>query len=384
MLALCLVLIPVAFAISAPLCAALVALGHRLRTFDGGGVAGQVKEAPRRVPNTGGIAIFVAIAGPLAAVVVLAAFMPQVFPTTALGTLSYVTQKAELAAVLLASLLLLHVVGVIDDRKPMKAWPKLILQILPAIAVPLWTDTRLLTLLDAHVGGPWLSILITVAWFIVVTNAINFLDNMDGLSAGLSAIAAGSMLVITLEKRQWLIAGCLALLIGACLGFLLYNAPRRSGAKLFMGDSGSLVLGFVLAFASVRITYFDPATPQGSHAHAVLMPLVVLAVPIYDFTVITLVRLWNGKSPLVGDLNHASHRLVRRGLSRAHAVYTLWGCGVLTGAAGYALTRSEPLVAAAIGLGVLVLLAILATLEYASRGSMSPTMPGTRSLGGGA
>lgn len=382
MLALCLLLIPVAFAISAPLCAALVALGHRLRTFDGGGVTGQVKEAPRRVPNTGGIALFAAIAAPLAAIVALAAFVPQVFPASALGTLSYVTQKAELAAVLLASLLVLHVLGVIDDRKPLRAWPKLILQVLPAIAVPLWTDTRLLTLLDAHVGGPWLSILITVAWFIVVTNAINFLDNMDGLSAGLSAIAAGAMLVITLEKRQWLIAGCLALLIGACLGFLLFNAPRRGGAKLFMGDSGSLVLGFVLAFASVRITYFDPATPQGSHAHAVLMPLVVLAVPLYDFTVITLVRIWNGKSPLVGDLNHASHRLVRRGLSRQKAVYVLWACGVLTGAAGYALTRCEPTAAAAIGIGVIVLLGLLAAAEYASRGGMSETMP--RSIGGGA
>jgi UDP-GlcNAc:undecaprenyl-phosphate GlcNAc-1-phosphate transferase len=382
MVGLCLLLIPVAFAISALLCVGLLAMGHWMQTFDGGGVAGQIKEAPRRVPNTGGIAIFAAITGPLAAIVVLAAVAPQLFPTSALGTLSYVTQKSELAAVLLASLLLLHVVGVIDDRKPLRAWPKLILQVLPAIAVPLWTDTRLLTLLDAQVSGPWLSILITVAWFIVVTNAINFLDNMDGLSAGLSAIAACAMLVITLEKRQWLVAGCLALLIGACLGFLLFNTPRHRGAKLFMGDGGSLVLGFVLAFTSVRISYFDPATPQGSHAHAVLMPLVVLAVPIYDFTVITLVRLWNGKSPLVGDLNHASHRLVRRGLSRQAAVYVLWTCGVLTGAAGYALTRCGPPAAAAIGIGVIVLLGLLAAAEYASRGRMSETIP--RSIGGGA
>lgn len=380
MVGLCLLLIPVAFVFAALLCAALVSMGHRLKTFDGVGVAGQIKEAPRRVPNTGGIAIFLAIAGPLFAVLMLAAFAPQAFPASALGTLSYVTQKAELALVLLASLLLLHVLGVIDDRKPLPAWPKLILQVLPAIAVPVWTDTRLLTLLDVHVGGPWLSIVITVLWFIVVTNAINFLDNMDGLSAGLSAIAAGAMLVITLEKRQWLIAGCLALLVGACLGFLLFNAPRRGGAKLFMGDSGSLVLGFVLAFASVRITYFDPATPQSSHAHAVLMPLVVLAVPIYDCTVITLVRIWNGKSPLVGDLNHASHRLVRRGLSRANAVYVLWACGGVTGAAGYALTRCDALPAAAIGAAVVALLAALAFAEYASRDGMAESMPG--SIGG--
>jgi UDP-GlcNAc:undecaprenyl-phosphate GlcNAc-1-phosphate transferase len=367
MVGLCLLLIPVAFAIAAPLCAVLIAMGHRLRTFDGGGVAGQIKEAPRRVPNTGGIAIFSAIAGPLLGVILLAALVPQVFPAGALGTLSYVTQKADLAFVLLGSLLLLHVMGVIDDRKPLPALPKLLLQVLPAVAVPLLTDT-------------WLSIVITAMWFVVVTNAINFLDNMDGLSAGLGAIAAASMLIITLEKSQWLVAGCLALLIGACLGFLLFNAPRRGGARMFMGDSGSLVLGFLLAFAAVRITYFDPASPQGSHAHAVLMPIVVLAVPLYDCTVITLVRLWSGKSPLVGDLNHASHRLVRRGLSRAHAVYVLWGCGILTGAAGYALTRCDAIVAGAIGVGVVALLGLLAAAEYASRDAMAATMP--RSTGG--
>lgn len=381
MLGLCLLLIPVALAISAPLCAALIALGHRLRTFDSGGVVGQVKEAPRRVPNTGGIAIFLAIAVPMLGVVLLAALVPQLFPSSALGTLSYVTHKAELAFVLLGGMTLLHVMGVIDDRKPLRAWPKLVLQLVPAIAVPLLTDTRLLTLLDGHVGGAWLSIIITAMWFVVVTNAINFLDNMDGLAAGLSAIAAASMLVITLEKSQWLVAGCLALLVGACLGFLVFNAPRRGGARMFMGDGGSLVLGFVLAFAAVRITYFDPALPQGSHAHAVLMPLVVLAVPLYDFTVITLVRLWNGKSPLVGDLNHASHRLVRRGLSRANAVYLLWGCGILTGAAGYALTRSGPMLAVAIGAGVIALLGLLAAAEYASRGAMAKTLP--RTSGGG-
>jgi UDP-GlcNAc:undecaprenyl-phosphate GlcNAc-1-phosphate transferase len=379
---LCLLLIPIAMAISAPLCWLLIRLGHRLRTFDGGGVAGQIKEAPRPVPNTGGIAIFVAIVTPLLTVIALSFLWPDAFPDATGPSMGFVVKKAQLAGVLIACLSVLHIMGVLDDRKPLRAWPKLVLQVLPAFAVPILSDTRLLTLLDPHVGGPWLSILITAAWFIVVTNAINFLDNMDGLSAGLSAIAAASMLVITLEKKQWLIAGCLALLIGACLGFLLFNAPRRGGARLFMGDSGSLVLGFLLAFAAVRITYFDPATPQGSHAHSVLMPLVVLAVPLYDCTVITLVRLWNGKSPLVGDLNHASHRLVRRGLSRQKAVYVLWACGGLTGAAGYALTRCEPPAAAAIGIGVIVLLGLLAAAEYASRRGMSETMP--RSIGGGA
>jgi UDP-GlcNAc:undecaprenyl-phosphate GlcNAc-1-phosphate transferase len=194
---------------------------------------------------------------------------------------------------------------------------------------------------------------------------------MDGLAAGIAVIAASCMLAVTIEKHQWLISGCLSLLIGACLGFLLFNAPRRGGATLFLGDGGSLVIGYLLAFAMVRVTYFDDQTPQNSHAHAFLMPLVVLAVPLYDLILVTAIRLWQGRSPLVGDMNHASHRLVKRGLSRAAAVYILWGFCLVTGLAGIALAKSGPVVAALIGAAVVVLLGVLAIFEYASRSSLA-------------
>lgn len=373
MTGLCLFLIPIAICISAPLCALLVSLGHRLEMFDSPGVAGQIKDKARRVPNTGGIAIFSAIAFPLLGVLAISNFWPSLLPSSAQPQLSYLTGKSSIALVLLGGMLTLHVMGLIDDRRPLPAIPKLILMVLPALAAPLLTDTRLLTMLDSHVGGAWLSVLITAAWFLAVTNAMNFLDNMDGLSAGIAAISASCILWVTIEKHQWLLAGCLALLVGACIGFLLFNAPRKGGAKLFMGDGGSLVVGYLLAFVTVRVTYYDPQSAQASRFHALLMPLVVLAVPLYDLVVITTIRLWQGKSPFVGDMNHISHRLFKRGISRATAVYILWALTLLTGLAGVALAKAEPVGAGIIGAVVLALLGVLAVFEYAVRSTADPT-----------
>ena len=134
-------------------------------------------------------------------------------------------------------------------------------------AVATYTDSRLLTMLDAHVGGPWLSIVITVLWIVVITNAFNMLDNMDGLSGGIAAICAACFLVTALvnarrsgsSRRRWCCCS------GRCLGFWSSTfrgcragrppTARRGGASVFMGDGGSLVIGFLLAVLSVRITY---------------------------------------------------------------------------------------------------------------------------------
>jgi len=377
MIGLCIGLILVAMAICVPLCALLIALGHRLGTFDSAGVAGQVKDRSRRVPNTGGIAIFWAIVLPFVGALVVGNYAADWLPAAAGAHLPYLVQKSGMAVVLLGCLLVLHAMGMVDDRKPLPPIPKLILMVAPAIAAPLLTDTRLLTLLDPMVGGPWLSVLITAAWFLAITNAMNFLDNMDGLSAGIATIVSACLLAVTIDKQQWLLAGCLSLTIGACLGFLVFNAPRKGGAKLFMGDGGSLVVGFLLAFVTVRVTYYDPSSVQASRAHAMLMPLVILAVPLYDLVVVTAVRLWNGKSPMVGDMNHASHRLVKRGMSKAAAVYLLWGVTLATGIAGLALARADGVVAALIGAAVIIALGLLAAFEYASP---TPT-PGTLAVG---
>jgi UDP-GlcNAc:undecaprenyl-phosphate/decaprenyl-phosphate GlcNAc-1-phosphate transferase len=374
-----LALIPIAFAISLPLTAAMMLLGRRLKAFDSPGVAGQVKAPARRVPNTGGVAIFWAIALPLIAG--LAAiwlfdlrWVQQAAPAVALH-LEGMRIRTPLAITLIASMALLHLVGLVDDRRPLGPWLKLAIMAVPAVALPvMFEETRLLELMDTRfTGGVVLSITLTALWFLIVTNAMNFLDNMDGLSAGVAAIAGGCFLGASLVIGQWFVAAVLALLIGACLGFLIFNFPQQRGARIFMGDGGSLVLGFLLAFLTVRVTYYEgPDGPLGGGWYAVFMPLVVLAVPIYDFVSVVSIRISQGKSPFVGDMQHLSHRLVNLGLSRRAAVLVIYGLTVATGISGIVLGSLRPWQAVLVGIQIIVLLGVIALFEYARSRSVRP------------
>lgn len=379
MIPLVLALVPVSLGISLPLTALMVRLGHRLGALDSPGVPGQIKTR-RPVPNTGGVAIFWAIALPMLAALAAAwwadpAIVDRLRPGAA-AHLPGARAQTPLALLLLGALLLLHVLGLIDDRRPMGPWIKLAVMAAPAAAIPIaFPDTRLLTALDHYAGDSWLSIAVTVLWFLIVTNAMNFMDNMDGLSAGVAAVAGGCFLAAALLNEQWFVSACLAMLVGACLGFLAFNFPRRGGAKIFMGDGGSLVLGFLLAFLTVRTTYFagassdDPTTPARIASGAwygVFMPLAVLAVPIYDFISVVVIRLSQGRSPFVGDQQHLSHRLVHHGLSKPAAVAVIYGLTAVTGITGIVLGHLEPWQAILAGVQVILILLVAALFEYSS------------------
>lgn len=369
-----LALIAPAFAISLVLTWALIRLGHRMGTFDSPGVPGQVKAERRRVPNTGGVAIFWGTVLPLAVglgAILLAgdgSWVPEAMRAHVEGARS----QAPAAGVLVGCLALLHVMGLIDDRRPLGPFGKLVVMLAPGLAAPLFTDTRLLTFLDGHVGGPWLSIALTAMWLVAVTNAMNFIDNMDGLAGGVVVIAGSCFLASALVNGQWFVGAVLALLIGATLGFLVFNHPARKPARIFMGDGGSLMVGFLLAFMAVRITYIavepDPAETAsrlGRSWYAALMPLVVLAVPLYDFVSVTLLRLSQGKSPFVGDMQHLSHRIAARGLSKRHTVTVIHIATASTAITGVFLARLEPWQAVLAGAQVVLILALLGLLEFA-------------------
>jgi len=332
-------------------------LGRRLHTLDAQGVAGQVKAEVRRVPNIGGIGVVAGLLLPIIGALVLA---PTIY-----GPHRELTDPAAVvldAVVLVAAMLLLHVLGLFDDRKPLGPWLKLGLMALPAVAVPLLTDSRLLTLLDQFPGGEALSIVITALWLLAMTNALNFLDNMDGLAGGVAAIAGVFLTIAMLLGGQWFVAGLSACVVGACVGFMPHNFPR---ARIFMGDGGSLVLGFVLGFLSVRGTY---VTEGGAQWWGVLLPVLVLAVPLYDLTTVVGLRLSQGKSPLVGDLQHASHRLADRGFGRRGAVLLLWAFAMIAGASGLLLMTVSATGAVIIGVQAVVLMAVLGVLEFWPRG----------------
>jgi UDP-GlcNAc:undecaprenyl-phosphate/decaprenyl-phosphate GlcNAc-1-phosphate transferase len=374
MIWLCLMLVPVAAAVSLPLTALMIRLGHRLSMLDSAGVPGQIKAPARRVPNTGGVAIFWAIVGPMVAGLVLA----SVVQLTGEGGTSWldavrkhlpgIREQTPLAFLVLLCAAGLHVLGLIDDRRPMGPWVKLAVMALPPVLiVSLFPETRLLTMLDNRVGGVWLSVAVTVVWFLVVTNALNFLDNMDGLSAGVAAIAAACFLAAAALNGQWFVAASLALIVGATLGFLVFNFRPgvRGGAKIFMGDGGSLVLGFLLAFLTVRTTYYrgEGSGPAGGW-YGVFMPLVVLAVPIYDFVSVCVIRISQRRSPFVGDRQHLSHRLVRLGLSESSAVGVIVGLTAITGLSGIVLGSLAPWQAVIVGVQTMVILLLVGLFEY--------------------
>jgi UDP-GlcNAc:undecaprenyl-phosphate GlcNAc-1-phosphate transferase len=366
-----LLLIVVGLGVSLPCTAALIRLGHKAGALDSPGAAGHVKHL-RPVPNIGGIAIFLAVALPMAiglmAIHSVDVSILQRWAPALVSHLPRIRESTPTALAMLGCMALLHVVGVIDDRRSLGPRIKLFVQTIAAAFMVIWFDVRLLTLLDNLLPlghGP--SIIVSIIWIVAITNAINFMDNMDGLAGGVSAIAATLFMIATILNAQWFIAGSLALLVGGLIGFLIYNFPP---AKIFMGDGGSLVIGFLLAVLTARTTYYDPQQqdyPLGGGWYGVFMPVIVLAIPLYDFVAVSLIRIRQGKSPFVGDQQHFSHRLVQRGLSKRAAVIVIWGATAVTGIGGISLGSLQAWQAILVGVQTILVLMIIALLEHVSR-----------------
>jgi UDP-GlcNAc:undecaprenyl-phosphate GlcNAc-1-phosphate transferase len=361
---LCLALVVVAFAISCPLIGWLIGFSRRHGLVDEPGTQGHKKHAVA-VPGTGGIGIFWAILLPIAAVLGAAWWMPATSWSGALAPVAAhvegLRRQTPMALGLIGGLVVMHVLGLIDDRKRLGPYSKLVVQLLVAGGLAAFFDFRIFEFLDRWGSAGFIaSVALSVCWIVTITNAMNFLDNMDGLAGGVGAVVAALYLAVTLLAGQWFVAALTALLLGALLGFLVFNFPP---AKIFMGDGGSLVLGLLLAVISIRTTYL--AAP-GSDGHVpwygVFMPLMVMAVPLYDFTSVTVLRMMRGRSPFKGDHNHFSHRLVRRGLSRRNAVLLIWLCTLATGVSGLllgSLTSWQAMLAAAQTVAILAVLAVL-------------------------
>jgi UDP-GlcNAc:undecaprenyl-phosphate GlcNAc-1-phosphate transferase len=380
MLTLCLALILFAAVIAAPATWAVRQISRRAGIIDSPGVSGQIKAERSTVPNTGGIAIFWAIALPMAMGVLavrlglgdqVARLIPELTPH-----LDGIRAQSGPALALLVGLGVMHAVGLYDDRRPLGPVLKLSIMLATASGVVIATGSGLMTFLDAHAGFP-ISTIIAVLWLVVVTNAMNFMDNMDGLTGGVAAIASACFLTstLTLDRPQWFIASCLALLIGACLGFLLFNFPRppHGRATIYMGDGGSLVIGFLLGFLTIRTTYYGPDLPAGQW-YGVFMPLMVLAVPLYDLASVVVIRMSQGRSPMIGDTQHLSHRLERRGMHRRDAVLVIYGLTGITGLGGIVLGSLLPWQAALIGAQCVLALLILALFEGRSTPATDPRL----------
>ena len=361
-----------AFLLSAPLTAALARIGGRIGALDSPGVAGHAKVL-RPIPNIGGIAIVAAVLLPLVAGLLALSIAPEaiVARVPALEPhLARLEASMPIAWGIAACVLVLHAIGVRDDRRSLAAGPKLLVQMAAAGFVAGFLDTRLLTLLDAWgPAGFLISLVLTIVWIVAVTNAINFLDNMDGLAGGVAAIAAAALLVATLLNEQWFVAAMLACLLGGLLGFLVFNFPP---ARIFMGDGGSLPTGFLLAVLAVRTTYVDAADPSfalGGGWYGVFLPVLVLAIPLYYLVAVSLIRIREGRSPWVGDQRHLSHRLLLRGMTRTRAVLSIWALAAILAISGIVLGSLRPWQAVLVGLQAIAALGVLAMLERFTGGS---------------
>lgn len=224
----------------------------------------------------------------------------------------------ELAGLALGAALLAFV-GLADDVRTVSVRLRLTVQTVAALAA-VATGLR-----ASPFGVSWLDLGLTVLWIVGITNAFNLLDNMDGLSAAAAAIAAASIFSVAAVQGQYLVAALAAAVAGGAAGFLPYNFPR---ARIFMGDAGSLLLGFLVAVIALKVQ-FPVARPLSFLATA-----CVLGLPILDTTVVVVDRLRWGRPVAAGGTDHLSHRLVALGLSRVRAVTVLLGASACFGGLG--------------------------------------------------
>ncbi len=259
---------------------------------------------------------------------------------------------------LLLGVLGLFALGLWDDIKHLGPLVKLGVQFAVAMMAAAFADIRVEFFIESRIITSALS----AFWIVLIINAFNFLDNMDGLSAGIAVIIGSILFTAAAISGQVFVGGLALVFVGTLLGFLVFNFPP---AKIFMGDAGSLVVGFFVAMLTLRTTYYQEA--HSGQWYPVLMPLVVMAVPLYDFLSVTALRISQGRSPFVGDTQHFSHRLKRHGLSDTQTVLTLYLATLCTGLGAIFLYQVNLAGAILILTQTFMILAIIAILETASQ-----------------
>jgi UDP-GlcNAc:undecaprenyl-phosphate GlcNAc-1-phosphate transferase len=246
---------------------------------------------------------------------------------------------SQLIGILLGATLV-SFLGIWDDRQGMRPLLKLAGQVLASLIL-VASGVRVLLF-----GNVWLDAGLTIFWVVGITNAFNLLDNMDGLSGGIGAIAAVFFLLLAAMSGQYLVGSLAAALTGACIGFLYYNF---NPASIFMGDAGSLFLGFVLAAVGIKLRF-----PSNVPWVTWMIPVFVLGLPIFDTTLVTLSRLRRRVPFYQGGKDHVSHRLVAQGWTQREAVLFLYlVCGAL-GVLAMFLTTASIEIAYTVGAGTLV------------------------------
>lgn len=288
----------------------------------------------RPIPRMGGLAIFM---GFLAAVLIFGKF------------------DVQMMSILLGAMIIV-VLGIFDDIVALGAKFKFCIQIIAA-AIPVCIGglkIEFFTSFNPFSDNPYfslgiLTIPVTILWIVGITNAVNLIDGLDGLAAGVSSIAAMTMLAVGLLTNEVMVAIVMAALAGSCIGFLPYNF---NPAKIFMGDTGSTFLGFMLATMSIEGFFKFYAVISFA------VPFLILGLPIFDTASAIMRRLMEGRSPMSPDRGHVHHRLVDMGFNVKQAVAILYAISGTLGLAAVILTTSGEAKAMILILAVILVMAL--------------------------
>lgn len=286
-------------------------LALKVGAVDAPNMARKVQAEP--VPYLGGVAIVIGV-----------------FVAT-YSTLIIKEKQIALASTVLIPALLMAAMGLADDLRGLKPWPRLIAQSAVGIIVAgflIYTDT---------IGTPsqifLIDAIVTTLWIVGVCNSINFFDNLDGGAAGTVVVISFFTFLIAYDRGQLMISALSIVTAGATAGFLIWNRPP---AKIYMGDAGALFLGIIVAVLTIRL---NPGIDPNWKSLAI--PLFLMAVPLLDTTVAVTSRLARGISPFTGGRDHLSHRLMRKGLHRRTAAITLWALAGIYGTVAYAIYQGQ-------------------------------------------
>lgn len=257
----------------------------------------------------------------------------------------------------LAGAAIIAVMGVVDDCKNLPAKLKFIIQIAAALVVvfvgnikiDVLTNPNFLSSNPYWILPQWLSVTLTVIWIVLITNAVNFIDGLDGLAAGVSAIMSISLVFISIRVGEYPIAILGIALMGSCFGFLPFNF---NPAKIFMGDTGSTFLGFMLATLSIQGVFKSYAVISFA------VPLLIVGLPLFDALFAMLRRILRGQSPMTADRGHLHHRLVDMGFSQKQTVFILYAISGVLGITAVLVAESGILRALLLLISVLILLLI--------------------------
>ena len=281
-----------------------------------------------------------------------------------ISVLLFVEVDDQMKGILLGSVIIV-VMGIIDDITPLRASLKFVIQILAAL-IPVYYGVQITCISNPNLFSDnpywnfgWLSIPITVIWIVGLTKDVNLIDGLDGLAIGVSSISALTMLAIAILVAEPQVAVIMAALVGACIGFMPYN---MNPAKIFMGDTGSTFLGYILACITIQGLFKFYAVIS------FVVPFLILGLPIFDTMFAIIRRISHGQNPMAPDRSHVHHRLIDMGLNQKQAVAVLYVISAILGLSAVVLATSGEIKA------ILCLMALIIVCLIAVRVIFLPHM----------